>query len=115
MVVVEANTVIGDLQETLGRLDVKARLWRTLADAAGWADVRGSVPAFVFRDGRTVRRVLAANRSLFSRYSTRGRAARAWLRNPVDPVPGGLLWLTSVPNSRDVGVTRVRRARTGQS
>lgn len=43
--IVEIKSALGDLQETLGRLDVKVRLGRQLAHDLGWTDVRVVIPA----------------------------------------------------------------------
>ncbi|MGZ8475171.1 MAG: helix-turn-helix domain-containing protein [Candidatus Limnocylindria bacterium] len=115
LLVVEVKGSLGDLQETLGRLDVKVRLGRSLADQSGWAGVRGIGPAFVFADTRSVRRTLAQHASLFARFTLRGRSAQAWIRRPAMPAPTGLIWFLNVPDSHGVSVTRRRRVRTVNS
>ena len=112
LLVVEVKSAIGDLQETLGRLDVKARLGRTLAQSVGWNRVESIIPAFVIADSRRVRRILAEHDALFRRFSLRGRAAVAWLRRPRPPPPSGLIWFVNMPDSHGVSVTRDRRVRT---
>ena len=112
LIVVEVKTAIGDLQETLGRVDVKARLGATLAAAAGWDVPQAVVPALVIADRRAARRTVAQHETLFTRYSIRGRAAVAWIRHPRGPAPAGLLWFANLPNSHGVSVTRGRRVRT---
>lgn len=109
VLVVEVKSGLGDLQETLGRIDVKARLARQIAAELGWGDVRAVVPALVIGDSRLARRTVARHAALFSRYSLRGRAARAWIRHPAEPMPHGLLWFANRPDSRSLTVTRVRR------
>ncbi len=111
IVVVEAKSSLANLQNTLGRLDVKVRLGRTLAESSGWADVRAVVPAFVFADTRAVRRTLSRHAALFARFAVRGRSARAWIRRPAVPAPPGLIWFVTVPESHGVSVTRNRRVR----
>jgi hypothetical protein len=115
VLVIEAKGSIGDLQDALGRLDVKLRLGRSLADASGWAGVRAIVPAFVFADTRSVRRTIALHAAIFARFTLRGRSARAWVRRPSLPAPSGLLWFVNVPDSRGVSVTRGKRVRTVKS
>jgi transcriptional regulator with XRE-family HTH domain len=112
LIVVEVKTAIGDLQETLGRIEVKARLGATLAAAAGWNLPQDVVPALVIADRRAARRTVAQHETLFTRYSIRGRAAVAWIRHPRPPAPNGLLWFASLPNSHGASVTGGRRVRT---
>ncbi len=109
LLVVEVKSAIGDLQETLGRLDVKARLGRTIAADVGWPDPRIVLPAIVIGDTARARRVLAEHGPLFERYELRGRSARAWLRHPVGG-PRGLLWFAKASNSRGLVTTRGQRA-----
>jgi hypothetical protein len=86
VLVIEVKGSLGDLQDALGRLDTKARLARSLADAAGWPHVRAVVPAFVFptrdqcaeRSPRT-RRSLAASRCAAGQRSP-GLAGRRFRR-----------------------------------
>lgn len=112
LLVVEVKSAVGDLQEMLGRLDVKARLGRILTAQSGWGAPRAVVPALVIGDLRRARRVVSEHDSLFHRYSVRGRKALAWLRRPHSPAPTGLLWFANLPDSHGVGVTRDRRVRT---
>jgi transcriptional regulator with XRE-family HTH domain len=112
LLVVEVKTAIGDLQETLGRIDIKARLGATLAQSAGWDVPQAVVPALVLADRRGARETVAQHEALFTRYATRGRAALAWIRHPRAPAPAGLLWFVSVPDSHGASVTRGRRVRT---
>jgi transcriptional regulator with XRE-family HTH domain len=112
VLVIEIKSIIGDVQATLGRLDVKARLARSLAESVGWSPVRAVVPALIFGDRRSARRTVATHDAIFGRYGVRGRSALAWVRRPVLPAPSGLLWFVNVPDSRGVSVTRGRRVRT---
>ncbi len=112
MVVVEVKSAVGDVGETLGRLDVKARLGSVLAASVGWDSPRVVLPALVIGDARSARRLVAAHDALFARYSLRGRQAWAWLRSPFGAAPTGLLWFANVPNARGAGVTRHARVRT---
>src|SRR5574338_915677 len=47
LLVVEVKSGIGDLQDTLGRLDVKMRVARHVSRDLGWQDALTSVPAMV--------------------------------------------------------------------
>lgn len=115
VVAVEVKSALGDLQEALGRLDIKARLARTIAAEAGWSGVTGAVAMLAIGDSRTSRRLVGQHAALFARYSLRGRAAVAWLRRPRPPVPSGALWFVKLPDSHHTTVTRGRRVRTDSS
>jgi transcriptional regulator with XRE-family HTH domain len=114
LLIVEVKTAIVDAQALLGSLDVKRRLAPVLARDAGWT-IATAVPALVVLEGTTARRHLARLDPLFSRFSTRGSSARAWLRSPAAPIDG-LLLLRQLPNvngadRRLAGRRRVRVAR----
>lgn len=110
LLIIEIKSALGDLQETLGRLDVKARLGRVLASDLGWTDVAAIVPVLVIGDSRLTRRTIAAHGALFARYPRRGRAALAWLHRPAEPIPTGLLWFANRPNSHQATNSRGERA-----
>lgn len=109
LLIVEIKSALGDLQETLGRLDVKVRLGRKLAAELGW-DAVAVVPALVIGDSRLARRTVAAHAALFGRYDVRGRAALGWLRRADERIPTGLLWFASRPDSHQATIGRRRRA-----
>jgi transcriptional regulator with XRE-family HTH domain len=92
VLVVEIKSGLGDLQDTLGRLDVKVRLGRQIAQELRWSDIAAVVPVLVIGDTRQGRSVVARHDALFGRFETRGRAALAWLRRPRGAAPTGLLW-----------------------
>lgn len=94
-VVVEIKSGIGDVQDTLGRLDVKVRVARPVARELGLGELVAVVPVLVIGDSRAARTVVATHGSLFGRFDVRGRAARAWIRQPGGVIPGGLLWFAS--------------------
>jgi hypothetical protein len=106
LVVVEVKSRIGDVQETLGRLDVKVRLAARIARELGWGPPATVTPMLVVADGRTARRVIAAHEATFSRFALRGRAVTAWMRRPIPT--SGLLWLTNSADSHRMSVRRVR-------
>jgi transcriptional regulator with XRE-family HTH domain len=112
LAIVEVKSTLGDVQETLGRLDVKARLGRSLAREAGWGDPDAVVRVLVVGDSRRDRRTVADHERLFAAFAIRGRQALAWMRRPRPPAPAGLLWFTKVPDAHGVSTTRYRRVRT---
>jgi transcriptional regulator with XRE-family HTH domain len=110
LLVVEIKSAIGDLQETLGRLDIKVRVAMQVARDLGWTDVSAVLPVLVIADSRRARRVVADHDQLFNRFDVRGRTALAWLRKPSQPTPMGLLWFANGSDSSQLRVTRDRRA-----
>lgn len=99
LLVVEIKTRIEDVQDLLGRLDVKRRVAPKLTRERGW-HMSSVVPAIVISDGRTARRRITAHEALFARYTLRGRSAMAWLRHPRAPGPSGLLAVILPPDQR---------------
>jgi transcriptional regulator with XRE-family HTH domain len=95
LVVVELKTLLVDVQQLLGSLDVKARLASHVAEQLGWRS-RTTVPAIVFAESATTRAQIARLDTLFDRYPVRGRRALTWLRRPGVP-PAGLLWFKPLP------------------
>jgi transcriptional regulator with XRE-family HTH domain len=116
LLVVEVKSALGDVQDTLGRIDVKVRLGWLLADSVGWPRPRATLAALVLGDRRGARARVARHPAAFTRFPTRGRKALAWLRRPIPPpVPAGLLWFVNMPNVTPGSTTRVRRARLAQT
>lgn len=111
LVVGEVKTALGDLQDTVGRLDVKTRLGRRLARDAGWPEVRAVIPALILVESGTTRRIVAAHPSLFAQFALRGRDARSWIRSPNLPAPAGLLWFANLPPAHRASTNAVRRVR----
>jgi hypothetical protein len=109
-VIVEVKSALGDIQDTIGRLDVKARLGPVIARELGWDAPTGVIPALVVGDSRLARRTVAKHAALFVALNVRGRAAVAWLRHPTQPMPSGLLWFANRPNSHQMTIRRGQRA-----
>lgn len=112
ILVVEVKTRLGDVQDTLRRLDVKARLGPVIAGQLNWPRPASVSRALVLAEDRTSRRVVASHETLFASFATRGWAAARWLQRPT---PGGraLLWFEKLPNSGGTRVTRIERVRRG--
>jgi hypothetical protein len=113
--VAECKTGIWDVQDTIGRLDAKIRLARSVAAERGWYPQR-VVGALVIAEGRTARRRVAEFPLLFDRYGIRGRSADAFVRAPSAAVGGnGILVFVSLPKFNQggfgrAGARRVRRS-----
>lgn len=108
LLVIEVKTGIGDVQATLGTLDVKVRLARDVATTQGWSQVSAVVPVLVLADERQQHRLVAAHAALFSRFGLRGRSGRAWLKAPTLG-PTGLLTYLRLTNARMVSVRKASR------
>lgn len=102
VLVIEIKSALGDLQDTIGRLDVKARLGRDIARELGYGAATIVIPVLVIGDSRSARRTVTDHGALFARYGLRGRLALAWLRQPHAPMPTGLLWFATRPDSHHV-------------
>jgi transcriptional regulator with XRE-family HTH domain len=98
LLVVEVKSQLGNLQDLLHRLDVKARLGGMLAVQLGWPAPHAVVRGLVLAEDRTARRIIGRHDALFSGFSLRGRGAHAWLRSP-SAAAGGLLWFEKPADS----------------
>jgi transcriptional regulator with XRE-family HTH domain len=109
LLVVEVKSRIGDVQEMLGRLNVKVRLGAMLAAQCGWSHPRHVVPVLVFSAGRATRAVLQRHPATFASFGLRGRTASAWLRMPADAT--GLIWFEGAQSdhARVTGSQRIRK------
>jgi hypothetical protein len=104
LLVVEVKPDLGDVQDTLGRLDVKTRLALGIARELGWI-ATSAIPALVLEEGTSQRRQVEGHPGLFRRYVLVGRTARRWLRNKGDggPMPSGILLFLKPPDSDPIG------------
>jgi transcriptional regulator with XRE-family HTH domain len=110
LLVIEIKTLIADIQELLGMLDVKCRNAHHAIEPREWR-ARSIVPCLAVADGSTNRRRIAEHEALFRRFTVRGRAAQAWLRRPSSPVPRGLLLFEKLPDRNRVDARRAGRQR----
>jgi transcriptional regulator with XRE-family HTH domain len=111
LLIIEVKSRIGDVQDVLGRLDVKVRLGALLAGQVGWGPPARIIPALVLKDDHAAHRILGRHQAIFSRYGLRGRTAVSWLRTPVNAT--GLVWFerTDSDQAGVIGPQRVRSAR----
>jgi transcriptional regulator with XRE-family HTH domain len=110
VLVIEIKTAVGDVQATLGTLDVKVRLARDVAKAQGWSPPSAVIPVLLIADERQQHRVVADHGALFARFDRRGRSARAWLKHPLRG-PTGLLLFLPMTNAHAVSVRKASRGR----
>lgn len=86
LLVIELKTEIVDVQDLVGRVDVKARLATRIARDRGWNATSVSVWVAV-AESRTNRRRAAAHRSMLrAAFPDDGRRLRAWLTKPAGVV-----------------------------
>ncbi len=112
VLVVEVKTILVDLQDLLGTLDAKWRIAARLAADLGW-DAGSVVPALVVVESTTARRRIASHSALLARFTLRGWAALAWLRDPstAATVPTGVLLSEKLPKRDDHDLRRAGRQR----
>jgi transcriptional regulator with XRE-family HTH domain len=113
LLVVEVKTEIASAEETLRRLDVKARVAPLLAPERFGEKPARAVRLLAVRSSTVNRQRVARLETLFGpTFPLRGRALAAWLRSPgpiVGGRPGGLLFVRNIaPAGRTHGVRRVR-------
>lgn len=108
LLIVEAKSVVPDMQQMLSAFDRKARLGPTIAARRGWP-VSGVARAIVLA-GTTAnrRRVEAFSATLRSALPNDGRTMRRWLADPIGPCPAALWFLS---DSRVLTTIRRRRIR----
>jgi hypothetical protein len=111
MLIIEAKASLGNLQETLRRLDVKVRLAPVLADQLGWPSPTSATRALVVLATRTNRRIVERHAETFAGFSMRGRDATSWLQKPSG-ARQALLWFQSVPDAATSRTTEHRRVRS---
>jgi hypothetical protein len=113
LLVVEVKTMVADIQDLLGTLDMKLRLGPRLAAQRGWQPA-GVRPILLFLDGATTRRRIREHDNLFRGFALRGAEARRWLRHPKDAggrEAPGLLLFQSLPKEKLVGRRNAGRQR----
>lgn len=94
LLIIEVKTRIDDVQDILGRLDVKRRVAPILAREQRWP-ATATVPMLLILEHRTNRRRTADHAPVFANFTARARAASAWLRHPDGPAPSGVLLFAS--------------------
>lgn len=76
LLVVEIKSALGDLQETLGRLDVKVRLGRQIAHELGWTEIATVIPTLVVGESARTANDRGPRRAIRSLRAPRSRGAR---------------------------------------
>jgi transcriptional regulator with XRE-family HTH domain len=102
LLIIEIKVGIGDVQDLLGRLDVKVRLARSVAAQFDWKATQ-AIPMLVIAEESTSRRIVRRHEALFRQFALRGRSATSWLRTPNRDV-SGLLLFHELSNARVVGM-----------
>jgi len=114
LLVVELKTGIYDAGRAVAKVDEKVRVAAAEARRFGWR-VRRVVPAFVIAESRTNRRRAERHSAIFGHFACRGRDAMAWLREPADIAPGGLLVFVPLSFVRGAHASRAGRQRVRPS
>ena len=110
LLIVEVKSRLGNLQETLHRLDTKVRLAGIIARALGYGSPASAVRALVLAENSTNRRIITRHQALLGSFAIQGRAARRWLRSPTIGA-AGLLWFHTLSDSGDGSTTDEKRVR----
>jgi transcriptional regulator with XRE-family HTH domain len=99
LLIIELKTAFVDVNETLGTLDRKRRLIRSIAAERGWQPKHVSMWLIV-SDTRTNRRHAMEHSTLLrSRFRLDGRQLRGFLRHPTEATTGLAFWTDSNPGS----------------
>jgi transcriptional regulator with XRE-family HTH domain len=108
LLVVEAKSVVPDVQATLTAIDRKQRLGRAIVRDRGWRPT-AVARLLVIAEHRTARRRVDQHASTFaSAFPARGVELRQWLRRPTSEAVSGL-WFLAV--TRGASAMRSDRAR----
>lgn len=110
ILIAEVKSRLGNIQDTLHRLDVKARLGSVIAEQLNWPRPVSVSRALVLAEDRTSRRMVARHATMFAPFATRGWAASRWIRRPM-PDARALLWFESLPDAGETRTTRLGRVR----
>jgi hypothetical protein len=95
VLVVEAKSVVPDMQAMLSALDRKSRLAARIAGGRGWSP-RVVSRLLVFADTRTSRRRVELHAATFSAaFPARSVAVKRWIRDPDPARPFSGLWFLS--------------------
>jgi transcriptional regulator with XRE-family HTH domain len=96
LLVVEAKSVVPDVQAMLNSIDRKQRLGAAIVRDRGWQPARVA-RLLVIAEHRTARRRVDQHAATFtSAFSLRGAELRRWLRAPTSEAVSGL-WFLSIP------------------
>lgn len=110
LLVIELKTELADIQETLGTLDRKVRLARSIAKERGW-DATTVSAWLVVAEGSTNRRRVAAHSTTFhAALPDDGPAVRTWLGHPTGRVRA--LSFLAAPAGARGGFAQQQRVRT---
>jgi len=110
LLIVEVKTRLGNLQDTLHRLDTKVRLAGIISRDLGYGPPASAVRALVLAEDSTNRRIVARHRALLGTFAIQGRATRRWLRRPTAQA-AGLLWFQTLSDSGNRRTTDAKRVR----
>jgi hypothetical protein len=113
LLVIELKIEVVDVNELMGKVDVKGRLAAQIARKLGWDPV--TVGAWVIvSDSCTNRRGLRQHASVLrAAFPTDGRSIEGWLKRPAGPIACLSFWSTTHeqdPYASFAAVKRVRRA-----
>lgn len=111
LLVIELKTEIVDVNDLIGRVDVKVRHAAEIARERGWQALR--VAAWVIvADGSTNRKRVAAHRTMLrTAFPADGQAMRRWLPEPGTTVRGLSFWSNVQADNSKGGFATIKRVR----
>ena len=111
LLVIELKTEIVDVNELMGRVDVKQRLAGQIARERGWHPRQIAVWVIVADSSTNRRRVQRHVTVLRSAFPMDGRAMSAWLRAPATSVRAMSFWANARGQSTTAPLATVKRVR----
>jgi transcriptional regulator with XRE-family HTH domain len=115
LLVIELKTEIVDVNDLMGRVDVKQRLAVDIARERGWAARHVAVWVIVAEGSTNRKRVAAHRTTLRAAFPTDGRAVEKWLAQPRGAVRGLSFWSNvqaGTVKDEFATIKRVRRPQT---
>lgn len=108
LLIIEVKTVLTDLQEMFGSMNVKRRVAPNVARERSW-EVKQVGSLLAIASSSASRQIVRQHETLFAPFITGDAAIRRWIKQPVGGVPM-LLWVAAPPakKSWNAGRARVR-------
>jgi transcriptional regulator with XRE-family HTH domain len=111
LLVIELKTEIVDINELMGRVDVKGRLAVEIGRQRGWHARNVAVWVVVAEGSTNRRRVATHSTTLRAAFPTAGRDVEKWLANPEAPIKALSFWSNARRGSVKDGLATVKRVR----
>ncbi len=118
LLIVEVKTVLTDLQEMFGSMNVKQRLAPQLARERGW-EVSEVASLLAVASTSASRQIVRQHRTLFGPMTADAARIRRWITTPNGPAAANgaaamLLWVPAAQLGKRTWIAGRRRVRTGR-